>query len=411
MIKDIIQYVIYLTAFISLVSMLSCQNDYPTSMYNNDQQYKPDPVITGIVPDSAFAGVDTLEIIGENFSDNPDEISVFFNGTKGRVVSSTMTQVNVIPASLISDSIKIQLRVFGALSFAEYDSYKLKSAVLEIYDFEEYEKAYGLTTDNDGNVYFSLVSLDGGKGIKRITQEGLLEDFVAKAGESYYTDLRFGSDLRVYGSRTPLVRAIFAGAQGGAPAAIAVPDNSARLVSLDFDNNLNLWTGGLGGKIYRISPDGSDKKSFQFEPDISAIRYFDGYLYAAAKLDSLEAVWRLPVISSDSLGQSEIYFRFSDNLPGYTIFSVTFTQDGTLLIGTNAEFTDENSLIAVSPGGTYYPWYPGVIAGPVINMTWDKGVYLYYIREEIKDGNTVAQAQTILRVNMKTLGAPYYGRD
>jgi hypothetical protein len=409
MIKDIYKLAVYSIILVVIFSVLNCQNDYPPSIYNEDESYKADPVITSIVPDSAFAGVDTLEIYGDNFSDNPDEISVFFNGQKGKVVSSTMTQVNVIPASLISDSIKIQLNVFGALSFAEYDSYKLKSAVLEIYNFEEYEKPYGVTTDIEGNIYFSLVSFDGGKGIKRITQEGMLEDFLAKAGESYYTDLKFGADLRVYGARSPLVRAIFAGAQGGSPAAIPVPDNSARLITLDFDNNLNIWTGGLGGKIYKISPDGSDIKSFPFEPDISAIRYYDGYLYTAAKLDSVEAIWRFSLVSSDSLGQAEEYFRVSENLPGYSVNSITFTSDGTLLLGTDAELADENSMIAVLNGGSFYPWYPGVIVGPVINMAWDTGNYLYYIRGEVDEGDT--QTQTILRVNMKTTGAPYYGRD
>ena len=110
--------------------------------------------------------------------------------------------------------------------------------------FEEFELPYGITTDNDGNIYFSLVSFDGGKGIKKMTPEGILEDFVAKAGESHYLDLKFGADSRVYGARSPLVRAIFAGSEGGSPAAIPVPDNSARLVSLDFDNNL-IYTYGL----------------------------------------------------------------------------------------------------------------------------------------------------------------------
>lgn len=409
MIKDILKSTIYSAVVISFISMLSCQNDYPTSIYNENEAYKSDPVITNILPDSAFAGVDTVKIFGENFSENPDEITVFFNGQKGRVVSSTLNQVNAIPASLISDSVKIQLSVFGALGFAVHDSYKLKSAVLEIYNFEEFEKPYGITADIDGNIYFSLVSFDGGKGIKRITPDGILEDFAPRKGESFYTDLKYGADSRVYGTWSPLKRAVFASGFGESAAAIPVPDNSAGLVALDFDNNLNIWTGGLGGKIYRISPDGSNVKSFQFEPIITSIRFYNSYIYAAAKLDSLEAIWRFPVISSDSLGQAEEYFVVSENLPGYSVNTITFTQDGILLIGTDAELSDENSLVAVSNGGTYYPWYPGVIIGPVINMTWDKGVNLYYIRGEIVDG--VTQTQTILRVNMKTLGAPYYGRD
>ncbi|MCK5086038.1 MAG: hypothetical protein KAQ90_00900, partial [Melioribacteraceae bacterium] len=70
---------------------------------------------------------------------------------------------------------------------------------------------------------------------------------------------------------------------------------------------------------------------------------------------------------------------------------------------------DENSLVVVSSSGIVDEWYPGVISGPVLNLAWDTGVYLYYVRGEIDEGDT--QSQTIIRVNMKTLGAPYYGRD
>ena len=409
MIKDIFRITIYLTVIISIMLIWSCQDDSPPSIYNENETYKPDPVITSISPDSAFAGVDTLNISGENFSTNHDDITVFFNGQKGVVVSSTLNQVNVIPASLISDSVKIQLSVSGSLKFAEFDSYKLKSAIMEVYKFEEYEKPFGVTTDKYGNIYFCMVSLDGSQGIKRLTTDGILEDFSPKKGESYYTDLKYGADDRIYGTWMPLKRAVFANAEGESAAAIPVPDNNANLFALDFDNNLNIWTGGLGDKIYRITPDGSDVKSFLFEPQINSIRFYNGDLYVAAILDSNETIWRFPIVSSDSLGAAEEYFNVSDNLPGYSVNTITFTSDGRLLMGTNAELFDENSLVVVSSSGIVDEWYPGVISGPVLNLAWDTGVYLYYVRGEVDEGDT--QSQTILRVNMKTLGAPYYGRD
>ncbi|MCK5085947.1 MAG: IPT/TIG domain-containing protein, partial [Melioribacteraceae bacterium] len=93
MIKDIFRITIYFTVIISLMLIWSCQDDSPPSIYNENETYKPDPVITSISPDSAFAGVDTLNISGENFSTNHDDITVFFNGQKGVVVSSTLNQV------------------------------------------------------------------------------------------------------------------------------------------------------------------------------------------------------------------------------------------------------------------------------------------------------------------------------
>jgi len=403
--KNIFSKILFITIFSSLF-FWSCNNNYPTSIYDENAEYKPDPEIARILPDSAFAGVDTLQIEGKNFSTDPSKISVYFNGTKGVVVTSSETVIWVIPAKIISDSVEIKVSVQGALKHAVFASYKLKTAVKIIHEFEEYEKPYGITTDANGNIYFSLVSMGNSDGIKKLAPDGTLTDFSPKSG-NYYTDLKYGPDNRVYGSITPYKRAIFASAEGTRAKTLAVSDTKAKFTALDFDNNSNIWTGGLGEKIFRIASDGSESEEFTFTPKISAIRFYNGSLYVAAKEDSTEAIWKIP-ISSNKLGTPEKYFDVLTNLHGYSVNDITFTSNGKILLGTTAEFFDEYSLVTVE-GGKAKPWFPGVISGPVLNMTW-KDNYLYYVR--VAAGDVLnGQLQTIIRVNMKTTGAPYYGRD
>ncbi len=122
-----------LSAFI--LYFTGCENEYPDSIYNSSASFKPNPVITSILPDLAYAGVDTLEITGQNFSTNPEEMAIFFNGQKGEIVSATPTMIRAVPANIIGDSIKIQLSVDGALEFAFFDKYVLEPIMIQLRQF------------------------------------------------------------------------------------------------------------------------------------------------------------------------------------------------------------------------------------------------------------------------------------
>jgi hypothetical protein len=64
-------------------------------------------------------------------------------------------------------------------------------------------------------------------------------------------------------------------------------------------------------------------------------------------------------------------------------------------------------LFVVNTDGSFSNWYPGVVTGPIASFAWDTGSFLYYVRKVV--GET--QTQKIMRINMVTEGAPYYGRD
>lgn len=66
------------------------------------------PAITAITPGTARAG-DTVTVAGQNFSPITDENVLLFNGLRGRIVSSTTTQLRaVVPLCLPTRSVTVQ---------------------------------------------------------------------------------------------------------------------------------------------------------------------------------------------------------------------------------------------------------------------------------------------------------------
>ncbi len=109
------------------------------------------------------------------------------------------------------------------------------------------------------------------------------------------------------------------------------------LSCIDFDSFQNIWAGGNNENIYCITP---SKKitSFSFKNNINRLRVNNGYLYAAINgADSIDAVWRFKIFSSDSLGSPELFFRLSalTSAKPAKIFDFIFDRDNNLIICSN----------------------------------------------------------------------------
>lgn len=397
-------FLIAIAAVISIL-LLSCDTDTTPTLYQDLPNGDP-PVITSMVPpDSGLAGVSEITINGANFTSDPTKIIVYFNEVIAELLEVSPTKLVVMAPNLVKDSVNIKITVQGVPLFSDPYMFDLKPAISQVVAFQDFELPYAVTTDSEDNIYFNLVSNGVSTGISKITSSGVVEEFGPKGGESFYLDLKYNKNGKVYGTRNAPVRALFASEAGASPAAIAVSDNNAKLLTLDFDINGNIWVGGRGGNIYRVTPDETDKKPFPFEPDIQSLRVFDGYLYAAAKTDSVQNIWRFPIVSSDSLGEAEEYYNLTANLD-YQVNAITFSADGKLFMGTDAPGLNPDAVVYLTMDKSLVQWYPNVISGPVMSLAWDTGNYLYYVRERSGDDQ-----QLLMKINMVQLGAPYYGRD
>ncbi|MDZ7288572.1 MAG: IPT/TIG domain-containing protein [candidate division KSB1 bacterium] len=400
-----------LVVFLSLilVVVVSCRNDYPPSLYNPNEPTGTAPVITSISPtDGALAGVSVVTITGSNFSAKKEENFVWFNNLQAQVLEASVTQLKVKAPVLVGDSIKVKVAVHKVALFSNIMLYKLEPAVAELVKFVAADEPWGIACDAEGNVYASLVSYNVGVGVKKITPAGVISDYAPKGTELKYSALKMGPNGVLYAAR--IQRVIFQIPAGGGPPAVFVSTGLGTIYDLDFDSAKNIWAGGSNDFIYRVKPDKS-VKSFPFKANVRSVRVFkDGgteYVYLAGNRDGLEKVWRLPIISADEVGAEEEYFNFSAIAAGPAIYAITFAADGDMYLGTDAP----EAIFVIHPDKSYEPLYPGLFQPKTLLFAWGKGTELYLTREKTTDAAGKITPQTILRINTKKNGAPYYGRQ
>jgi hypothetical protein len=191
---------------------------------------------------------------------------------------------------------------------------------------------------------------------------------------------------------------------GGASAIWLSGGGLGQLSDLDFDANGNIWAAGANGNIYRVSP-AKVVKSFPLVATLRAVRVYNNAVYVGGldRLDSLEKVWKFPVIGTDSLDAGQEYFNLTSvyGTNSYGVYAMTFSADGDLYIGTNAA----EGIRLVHPGKTSEAYYPGVIKGATVALAWGKGVELFQSR------SSVPGPASAVKLNAQKNGAPYYGRN
>jgi hypothetical protein len=379
------------------------------------------PVITSISPDEALAGVTLLTIDGSNFSSTPHFNQVTFSGVPGEIVSASPNQLIVKAPNIAADPLYVITTVVGSEPQSDTVVFKLLPALAEIKKdstgtdlFTEDIVPYGLTTDAQGNVYTSVVEFNIGKGIRKISPageivpNGEMVDFAPKGGETFFLKLNMWQINTIIGTRGgTAAAAIFEITEGVASRVFLSQGLSTVNRDIDFDENLNIWVGGNG--IFRVTPL-KEVKSFQFPNSIKSIRIFNGYVYILTTINDDDAIWRLPIISSDSLGAGEEFFNIGQTIEQNVGTSkVTGTDfdiaaDGDIIVGTTRAV---DPIIVIHQDGAFETLYPGIIPGNtrVYAFDWGPDQYLYFTREATGD-----IIQTILRLNMQKQGAPAYGR-
>ena len=378
-------------SLLSVLFILSCtEEDATPSLYETAAETAPTPVISSIdPPNEALAGVTKLTITGLNFSAAAKNNFVYFDGMPGTVLSSTTTQLEVISAIVISDSVLIKIAVAGADQFSNNFQYKLNPAVSEFYPFNPTLKEfpYAITVDNAEKVYVSLRDF----GIKKIDNQGLLTSFAPKGPETFFRSITFASDNAIYAVRGG-VKGIYKVVENTAPVAFVsssqgITDN---VNSIDFDQPRNvLWAGGNTGIIYRIRLDKNVKK-YNINGTINAIRVAVNSLYVVSTTDGKELIWKMSIISADSLGVPELYFDFSTQVSNVAkIIDIAVAHDGDLYLGTDKT---SDPIYVIHPDKSFDELYPGVINSAVYSLVWGNGNFLY-MTNIVNDINT-----TILKI-------------
>lgn len=409
---------IFLLSFysgLSLIFLTQCTNEYPDSFYNPDETVKSNPSISNIEPEYVLAGVDNITIWGNNFSDILSENTVYFNSVKATIISSSINKIVVKAPDLPLDSIKVKIDVAGALNFSNIELFKLFPAVEEVFPFETYQEPYTVTSDGLGNLYFSFIEDAVGKGIYKVSADGVLSEFAPKGGETTFSSLKYNSEgylIGVYGNK-----AIFK-IEAGIKAAVFfnTNNNSIRLFALDYDKDKNIWAAGKGGKIVSVEQD-KTVHFFDYEYDISSIRVFNDYLYAISGSTGSQEIVRFPIVTADSIGVAEMVFNFSDNV-GIDVIanSITFSADGQMILAItpNSQATAPvDPIMFVNSNGSFGTFYSGLISSSSSYLSWGSGTEMFIIKDRfpVDRAEKATFSQNILKLNMGKVGAPEFGRD
>ena len=400
----------------ALILFYSCETTPDKSIWPPDTSNDaPRPTIERVEADPTtidkdgvtFAGIGIITIIGTNFSVNPQENRVYFNGTPGTILSANTTSLKVKVPTLISDSIAIQVGVQGALQYAAYNGknyyspFKTKNAIFGYLSIDQNIDASGLAVDKEDNVYV----LTTGKKILKLSAPD--SDAVVYGTTSLIVtpDMHFGPDGSLFITRG--TRSIYTVPPGGGKATrYAVAKSNVSYI--DFDADLNMYAAGKGGDIQRFKPD----KTVIIVADytdyiIHALRVYAGYVYVAAQYtgtdssNTLEGIWKNKINQPDSvLGTNELILDWRTKFPdGEThITALTFDENGKMLVGQS----DGNAVYLLQDDAYLYP---EILFAPVGNLTWGDGNFLY-MNFRSEDGTK----RTIQRIELLNKGAIYNGR-
>lgn len=392
-----------------IVWLPGCNKEPPPSLYDPNIGNAPPPVISSVVPsDSALAGVSQVTITGSNFSPVKENNLVFFNASLGTVLQASATQLLVKAPLLVADSVGLKIAVQGVELFSNAILYKLVAAVKEFGVISgTVEEPFGITCDTAGNVYVSLLSNTGvGLGVKKFAPDGSRTDYSPPFSTSVnkWTAMKLGPGGYLYAAanRNALFR-IPPGGGASAPWASVAGAGMSFLYDFDFDAQGNIWGGGDNAVIVRIAPDRS-VRGFPFSGNVYGVRYFQNHLYLATKNDTVWNIWRVRVLSADSVGPRELYFNFTNRFGSLAgAYSLTFAADGDMFVGTDSL---AGSVVVVHPDRSAEPFYPGLFKGRNQGIAYGKGVEMYLSQS----GNSSAEKR-IIYVNTQKQGAPYYGRQ
>jgi hypothetical protein len=390
-------YIIFIAINLSaILFLISCSEDVTPSLYDMATESSPTPVISSLdPPNEALAGVTKITITGSNFSATSQNNLVYFNGLPGKLISATTTQLEVVSAVVISDSVSIKVAVIGSDNFSNIYTYKLKPAVAELFpfnpDFSQFP--YASTVDNLENVYASLKDL----GTKKIDPQSTLTDFAPKGPETFFRSMTYASDNAIYAVRGG-VKGVYKVVANTAPAAFVASSQGItdNVNAIDFDQARNvLWAGGSTGIVYRITLTKNVKK-FNIQGTINALRVAANYLYIASTTDK-EVIWKMEIVSADSLGAPQLYLDFTAQVSDLQkVMDIVVAQDGDLYIGSDKT---SDPIYVVHPDKSFEELYPGLITSSAYSLVWGKGNFVYL---------TTAAAgvnETILKIDMQKPGA------
>lgn len=417
--NEIKNKIILLASFLFII--LGCENKITYEpVWDPDKQGAPDPVIYNVQPDSAFGGVMEINLFGENFAPEINRNFVYFGRISAVVKAASANQLTVIRPIDLSDTVTIYLSVRDAYQSTKFGPYKLEEGIIEV--GEELGRVYSIAIDSSENLYVHRMN---DKKIYKITPDGEQSEYGTFTEASTSSAMRMGPGGYLYLQRSTGTgdgfKRLYRIAPGGGEAERFVK-LSRSVKSFDFDQNGNIYSGGINSGMFVIHSDKTFKKvGNYFDFDIRSIRVFEGYVYVAAGYSGTDTllssdsttviavpagkgIWRSQILNDGSLSTVEPVFNWANSGSFSTseINDITFSEEGDMYVATN----NSNPILIIHSDGNTETLYEKILSGPTTHLVWGNGNYIYINRYGEND-----DVSGVDRVIMGKQGAPYYGRD
>lgn len=409
----------------ALVILASCTRE-ADSLFDPEEQYRPDPVITEITPDSALAGITEITIAGEHFSPNPDENVIFFKEDpktevvqRGSVLSASANELRVVSPPLYSDSVQIKLSVLGALKYAVVSNYKLMPAVETIslrldsdapnmnivahgVAIDQYEDAYVLA-----NVYNPT---SASKVVRKLPFDG---SFLRYVDSQFLTDGVVTGPGDTLFAAADLGRTKFVAAFPPGEGSSIYKSLSSAPRDLDFGEDGNVWIAAEDEVLlYSKSGDGSITSLGSYPLQLMQLRHVDNRLYLLGQTDkndySEQIIWTTEIQEDDVLGDPVelVNSATATWLDTAHINSFALDADGRLYVATSKQ--QDGVHILDANGDHLEALYPGLISAPIQDLTWGNQTYLYGT-QVVSDASPIES--NLLKIDLQRIGSKYWGRE
>ncbi len=415
--------IILLGLFVGALLLVSCEPEYPPSVWNPDEEGEPTPLITSVSPpDSTYGGVGTRKIVvidGNHFNPDIEANFVWFGGQLGQVLEASADQLTVSAPANYQDSLTLKIAVHGAYLFGVYgDSvdgeidphpYKLKTPLSQPGMYTKYDNPKGLCVDSEDNLFVTRPGSQGAK-LDKITPDGTRMEVGTLMGKTV-SNIRIGPNGQVYwGYLKYLLRA-----DSSNLAQADMSQLDVDVVALDFDENEHLYVATKKSIYYVDITDMSATALVQYsDTTFSSLRinYDQVYLTGAYTGDDttmspgpflMKA--DLDVTNGGLSGDLATVLDFSTTIyADIAINQLDFDTDGGIYIATN----NYSVLYSAEPAtGSFELLYPDLLGKHMaFRITWDQDQSLYVNTNNANN----ADLTTVYKVRVFTESAPYYGR-
>lgn len=219
-------------------------------------------------------------------------------------------------------------------------TFNTEKQLYEAYSFIGKIEPRIFTMDSLGNIYMTIYNNGTlNDQIMKLTPEKELSDYAEVSKDFDAMSISNSGILyALHGTRKRIYRILTEGAASEYWLSL-----SNKCSTMDIDKNGNLWAGSKDKEIFRIKPDKSIK-SFSFHSNISVLAISKDSLYVVGTdANSIQRIWRVPIINEDSLGTSEEIFNISSVFEGDVpeAADVAVFGNGDIFVGFESTYSTE----------------------------------------------------------------------